>query len=97
MLARDHPLRSIKQELELHHYCQEVRLKLLSEADVAAYLAKRFADDDTRRSLAGIAPLIHERTEGNPLFMVNIVDYLVRAGVATGCGTRSKHRAASVR
>ena len=80
MLASDHPMRAMKQELELHRYCQELRLKLLSEADVAAYLAKRFADDDTRRSLAGIAPLIHERTEGNPLFMVNVVDYLLEQG-----------------
>ena len=52
MLARNHPLRSIRQELELHHYCEEVRLKLLSEADVASYLAKRFVDDDAARSLA---------------------------------------------
>ena len=80
MLASDHPLRTMKQELELHRYCEELRLKLLSEADVAAYLAKRFADDDTTRSLAGIAPLIHERTDGNPLFMVNVVDYLLEQG-----------------
>ena len=80
MLARNHPLRSIRQELELHHYCEEVRLKLLSEADVASYLAKRFVDDDAARSLASFAPLIHERTDGNPLFMVNMVDYLVQQG-----------------
>ncbi len=80
MLASDHPLRTMKQELELHHHCEELRLKLLSEADVAAYLAKRFADDDTARSLGGVAPLIHERTDGNPLFMVNVVDYLVEQG-----------------
>jgi DNA-binding winged helix-turn-helix (wHTH) protein/tetratricopeptide (TPR) repeat protein len=80
MLARDHPLRTVKQELELHRNCEELRLKLLSEADVAEYLAKRFADDNTARSLAGVAPLIHERTDGNPLFMVNVVDYLVEQG-----------------
>src|ERR1700719_1058433 len=80
MLASDHPLRTMKQELELHRNCEELRLKLLSEADVAAYLAKRFLSDDTARSLAGVAPLIHERTDGNPLFMVNVVDYLVEQG-----------------
>src|ERR1700722_3451265 len=36
MLASDHPLRAMKQELELHRNCEELRLKLLSEADVAA-------------------------------------------------------------
>ena len=80
MLANDHPLRAMKQELELHRNCEELRLKLLSETDVAAYLARRFADNDTARSLAGVASLIHERTDGNPLFMVNVVDYLLEHG-----------------
>jgi len=80
MLASDHPLRTMKQELELHRYCEELHLQLLSEADVATYLARRFADDDTTRSLVAIAPLIHERTDGNPLFMVNVVDYLLEQG-----------------
>jgi len=80
MLASDHPLRTMKQELELHRNCEELRLELLSEADVAAYLAKRFADHGTARSLAGVAPVIHKRTDGNPLFMVNVVDYLVEQG-----------------
>jgi predicted ATPase len=80
MLASVHPLRTMKQELELHRYCEKVRLKLLSEEDVAAYLARRFASDGTARSLAGVAPLIHERSDGNPLFMVNMVDYLVEQG-----------------
>ena len=44
MLAGDHPLRALKEELEVHQQCQELRLKLLSEEDVAAYLAQRFAD-----------------------------------------------------
>jgi DNA-binding winged helix-turn-helix (wHTH) protein/tetratricopeptide (TPR) repeat protein len=30
-----------------------------------------------------LARLIHQRTEGNPLFMVNLVDYLVSQGVLT--------------
>jgi predicted ATPase len=80
MLARNHQLSTVKQELELHRYCEELRLKLLSETDVAVYLAKRFTNDDAARSLASFASLIHERTDGNPLFMVNVVDYLVEQG-----------------
>lgn len=80
MFPSDHPLRSMRQELDLHHYSEELRLKLLSEADVVAYLAQRFANEDAARSLANVATLIHERTEGNPLFMVNVVDYLVQQG-----------------
>ena len=76
MLANDHPLRTMKQELELHHYCEELRLKLLSEENVVDYLAKRLAGDASRR-FGTLAPVIHTRTDGNPLFMVNMVDYLL--------------------
>ena len=80
MLAHDHPLRTMKQELELHRYCEELRLKLLNEEDVRGYLTRRFSTNGSRR-FARFAPAIHERTDGNPLFMVNVVDYLVNAGL----------------
>jgi DNA-binding winged helix-turn-helix (wHTH) protein/tetratricopeptide (TPR) repeat protein len=80
MLANDHPLRIMKQELELHRYCEELRLKLLSEAEVGDYLAKRFASNGWQQ-FDGIASAIRERTEGNPLYMVNVVDYLVDTGL----------------
>jgi predicted ATPase len=76
MLTNDHPLRTMKQELELHRYCEELRLKLLTEENVVDYLAKRLASDASRR-FGTLARVIHARTEGNPLFMVNMVDYLL--------------------
>src|SRR5262252_8660869 len=33
-------------------------------------------EDDTRK-FGMLAPMIHARTDGNPLFMVNIIDYLL--------------------
>jgi tetratricopeptide (TPR) repeat protein len=80
LLASDHPLRTMKEELELHQQCIELQLKLLSEASVADYLGIRFSDGETAQLFSGLAPAIHERTEGNPLFMVNVVDYLVAQG-----------------
>ena len=80
ILAHDHPLRTMKQELELHRNCEELRLKPLSEEDVAGYLAKRFSSNGSRQSHS-LAAAIHERTDGNPLFMINVVDYLVEAGL----------------
>jgi tetratricopeptide (TPR) repeat protein len=73
-LQGEHPLLAMKEELELHQQCIELRLSLLSEADVAAYLAQRL---DEKKSLASS---IYRRTEGNPLFMVNVVDYLLEHG-----------------
>jgi len=78
MLAGDHPLRVLKQELELHGHCKELRLKLLTESDVAAYLDRRLSKRELRN--LNIAKTIHQRTEGNPLFMVNVVDYLIAHG-----------------
>jgi DNA-binding winged helix-turn-helix (wHTH) protein/tetratricopeptide (TPR) repeat protein len=80
MLASDHRLRAMKEELELHQQCEELRLRLLSERDVGAYIRLRFAEEDPARSLEQAAPMIHQRTDGNPLFMVNVVDYLVEQG-----------------
>jgi predicted ATPase len=86
MLASEHRLRAMKEELELHQQCEELRLKLLSERDVGAYIRLRFGEEDPARSLEQAAPMIHQRTEGNPLFMVNVVDYLVEQGSLLGAG-----------
>lgn len=81
MLADGHPLRTVKQELQLHRQCEEQRLALLTEEHVAEYLTMRFSAETTGwPSLQGLAQLIHQRTEGNPLFMVNVVDYLAAQG-----------------
>jgi len=81
MLADGHPLRTVKQELQLHRQCEEQRLALLTEEHVAEYLTRRFSAETTGwSSLQGLARLIHQRTEGNPLFMVNVVDYLATQG-----------------
>jgi predicted ATPase/DNA-binding winged helix-turn-helix (wHTH) protein len=82
MLGNGHPLRAIKQELQLHQQCKELRLGFLTEPNVAAYLTSRFAAGvHSRASLHRLARAIHQRTEGNPLFMVNVVDYLSAQGV----------------
>ena len=75
MLAGKHPLRTMKEELELHQHAIELRLPLFSEADVAAFLAEKFSDRKEN-----IAPVVYARTEGNPLFMVNVIEYLVEQG-----------------
>jgi DNA-binding winged helix-turn-helix (wHTH) protein len=95
MLASDHPLRTMKQELELHRYCEELRLKLLNEEDVAGYLAKRFSTNGSRR-FDSLAPAIHERTDGNPLFMVNVVEYLADAGLLASSNEASAAESAEI-
>ena len=50
----------------------------MSAAGVATYLARRLGP---RGSRTGDAQALHQRTHGNPLFLVTVVDDLVRQGV----------------
>ena len=84
MFASKHRLRAMKEELELHQQCNELRLKLLGEPDVGAYVRLRFPEQNPARALEQATPVIYRRTEGNPLFMVNVVDYLVKRGPLLG-------------
>ena len=92
VLVQGHPLRAVKQELQTRGYCTELLLDFLNEEDMAKYLAVRFAspspfqEEDrgegaSRTSLQRLARIIHQRTDGNPLFMVNVVNDLLARGV----------------
>jgi predicted ATPase/DNA-binding winged helix-turn-helix (wHTH) protein len=73
-----HPLKAVKRDLLAKQQCEELSLEYLSEAAVHEYLSIRFPSN---KFPAGLAGLIHKRTEGNPLFMVNVVDYLESEGL----------------
>ena len=77
-IVKTHPLRTILTELRPHGQCVELALDYLSEADVAAYLDQRFQGP---RLAADLARLLHRRTTGNPLFLIAVVDELVRQQV----------------
>src|SRR5262249_38747601 len=81
--TQDHPIREVKRTLRSHRRCVELALDYLSAASVREYLARRFGDE-----VVDLATLIHARTDGNPLFVVAIVEELVRRGqlVDTGSG-----------
>ena len=72
--ATAHPLRWVKHELRLHGHCDEIPLELLTVAAVSQYLSRRFPG----HGLPAELPLVlHRNTEGNPLFLVNTIDYLI--------------------
>ena len=74
----NHPLKKVKEELEQHHYCSHLPLRLLSPSAVGEYLKARF---ETSFVSQGLASAVYTRSEGNPLFMVNVTDYLISQGV----------------
>ncbi|MEP6915182.1 MAG: AAA family ATPase [Acidobacteriota bacterium] len=74
LIASRHPLKTVKQELVARRQCEELPLEYLTTEAVAQHLAGRFPENGFP---AELATLIHERTEGNPLFMVNMIDHLI--------------------
>src|SRR5215470_13647605 len=78
VIVAGHPLQSLLQELRVRQQCDDIALPFLGEADVAAYLTQRFGAETSTSDFAGA---VHLRTDGNPLFMVRLVDELVAVGV----------------
>jgi predicted ATPase len=68
-----HPLRHVVHELCGRGQAVELRLELLAAEDVAAYVAGRLGGPVSPH----LAAVVYERTAGNALFLVTIVDHLV--------------------
>ncbi len=75
----DHPWRDAARELVAKRLAVEVPLELLAEEEVVSYVAPCVAVGEA----AGLGRAVHERTGGNPLFMVHVVDELWSVGLAT--------------
>jgi len=73
----NHPLKSYKAEMQSHNLCEEVALGSLSREHIAAYLDATFSPNDFPPELTA---LIHEKTEGHPLFATNLLQYLSERG-----------------
>ena len=80
VMGQEQPLQSVKQEMHLHGRCAELPLKFLSAAAVEEYLTRRLETSVVPQELV---QLVHQRTEGNPLFMVNVVNELLGQGLIT--------------
>jgi DNA-binding winged helix-turn-helix (wHTH) protein len=78
LIMSQHPLRALKQELQVHRRCEELPLGFLNVEEVTRYLAARFS---RQHFPPGLGPILHRSTEGSPLFMVNLVDDWVRQGL----------------
>lgn len=68
-----HPFIDVKRDLQTRGTCREIAVEFLSPGDVEQYIALEFPENCIPREFAR---LIHSRTEGNPLFMVDLLRYL---------------------
>ena len=72
----------IVSELALHGRCQDIALQPLGIEAIATYLSARLGDQDGAARPREMAPLLLERTGGNPLFMTSIVSQLAQRDAA---------------
>ena len=77
-------LREAMRELAGRGLCEQLDLELLTEGEVASYVAARLDGPGWEE----IAALVFERSDGNGLFMVNVLEHLVRARAVRRCNDR---------
>jgi len=77
MAAAQHPFPSISHDLQARGLFDDLSLDFLDLADVEGYLALAFPGHAFPPSFAA---MIHSRTEGSPLFVVDLVRYIHDGG-----------------
>jgi tetratricopeptide (TPR) repeat protein len=73
-LLGGHPFPPMQIALERRDACRRMGLDLLTLADVESYVARQFPSNGFPPELAAV---VQERTEGNPLFMRDLVAFLI--------------------
>ena len=77
LFLTDHPFVGLKRELQARGVCEEIALGFLERKDISSYLNLEFPDHAFPDTLVD---LLHARTDGSPLFMVNVIRYLQDTG-----------------
>ena len=92
-MVQHHPLHALMQALQHQGLTTAYPLALLSAAGVQAYLAQRYP---AHQFPAILAQRLHQHTDGNPLFLVAMVQHLVAQGGVEGDDTLAGHDGALV-
>ena len=83
VIGHAHPIPSLKQELLIHGHCANIALHPLTVQGVESYLEHRFRPADPQLELTQLASKVHERTDGNPLFMTELMQHFLDQGYLT--------------
>lgn len=72
-----HPLKQLKQDLDTHKLCTEAALRPLEKTAVSEYLIQELKQGMPPK---GLASFVHQHSEGNPLFMIAMLEHLIAEG-----------------
>jgi serine/threonine protein kinase len=78
LLIANHPFLQVKRDLQARGICHQIHLQFLSLEEIERYLALEFPEHAFPKEFPA---LIYQKTEGSPLFMVDLVRYLKDEGV----------------
>src|ERR1700678_2605559 len=80
-----YPLRALMPYLLVHRLCREIDLTPLRAAGAEGYLA---AQSPGGRPPPGLSALVHQHSEGNPLFMVAALEHMAKSSLLTPANGR---------
>ena len=75
--AGQHPLKRLKQDLVTHKLCADVSLGPLEKDAVREYLIQELKQETLPK---GLPSFVHQHCEGNPLFMIAMLEHLIAQG-----------------
>ena len=87
VIAEEHPLQALRQELRLHRLCEEILLDPFSEAEVLDYLRGRMPVAETSEAFVR---RVHAHTDGLPLFVATVIDALLGSDSDSGATARDR-------
>jgi predicted ATPase/DNA-binding winged helix-turn-helix (wHTH) protein len=73
-VAAEHPLKRLKQDLLLRGLCAEIALAPLSMTAVKELVSRELTQQELPPTLASF---VHQHSEGNPLFVIAILEHLI--------------------
>jgi DNA-binding winged helix-turn-helix (wHTH) protein/predicted ATPase len=83
VLAREHPVAAVKDDLASRRLCRELPLERLTAVAVRGYVDTVLAG---HRIPDALIARLHQRTGGNPLFVVNVIQDWITQGVLSRMG-----------
>ena len=81
MLQRQHPFARLRGDLIARRHLHEVPVSLLGLEDILDYVRSEFGSEPATAELAAV---VFQKTEGNPLFMRDLVRYFREEGLTPG-------------
>lgn len=88
----EHPLTALKQDLLLRRLCVEIALAPLNKISVKELLSRELKQETLPH---GLASFVHQRSEGNPLFAIAILEHLTAQGFLIRDGARGQTEGAT--